>query len=251
MNKIERFEYAGITDIGAQRESNQDAVFLDAELGLFGVSDGMGGLSCGEQASRFVQEALPLLIRNALGADAAPPSAEEGAELLRSAVCRLSDSFYEQLNADGVVAGATVTALWLLDSKAVIVSLGDSRAYLLRALRRLPQQLTEDMNLAALLVREGALSREEALHHPSASQLTAFMGMPAPATPSVHIFDVHSGDRFLLCTDGLYAMVEESEMGEILRSCRDGEKICRLLVERANKAGGRDNISVVYLRLMH
>ena len=243
------YSVAALTDIGLERESNQDAVLVNEELGLFAVSDGMGGLSAGEQASRYVRESLPLLLTKALAERETPPSPEEAAELLRTTVTLLSDTFYESVNQNGTVMGATVAALWLLDHKAVFVSLGDSRAYILRRFQREPDQITEDMNLAALLVREGVITRQEARNHPSSSRLTAFVGMPAPATPSVSVYDLHPGDRVLLCSDGLYGMVEEKEMARILRGSRSPRLVCKALIEAANRHGGKDNIAALYLRM--
>jgi len=241
------YRYATALDIGLRRESNQDELVLAPDIGFFGVSDGMGGLSMGELASRYVKDAFPLLLRDALGT-AASLSVSEAERLLREGAVCLSDRLYREVNAKGTVMGATLCCVWLVEDKAVFVSLGDSRGYVLRRREKLPTQITEDMNLAGLLLREGAISPEEARKHPGKSQLTAYVGMPSPATPEVYVCDLRRGDSILLCSDGLYGMTEERQLAKLMRSSRNPQAVCGRLVRAAKAGGGRDNISAVYLR---
>lgn len=234
--------YAGITDQGLRRSSNQDELILAPEQALFGVSDGMGGLAFGDIAARYVSQALPILVGNAEG--------EELAEGLRGAVNTLSDALYENQNTQGVRCGATVAAVKLSGEQAYFLWLGDSRGYLLPKYKKTLRPMTKDMNLAGLLVEAGELTPEEAKNSPLSSKLTAFVGMTAPAETAVNAVKVRSGDRLLLCSDGLYSMLEEREIVRILRSSRNPEKVCRRLVDAANAAGGRDNISAVYIRIV-
>lgn len=241
------FRAAGLTDIGKRRSSNQDRVFLSPELGLFGVSDGMGGLAAGETAARYVSEAMPVMVSHAAGEPGDLKDPAMAAELLRAAADTVSDCLYESQNRDAVLCGATEVSLWLRGDSAVYSWLGDSRAYLLPKYKKTLRPLTEDMNVAALLVREGLLKKEDAGSHPGASQLIAYVGMPAPAESAAGAVKLSRGDRLLLCSDGLYGMVEEREIARILRSSRSPETVCRRLIEAANAAGGRDNISAVYI----
>lgn len=244
------FQAAALTDIGQRRRTNQDEVVLEPELGFFAVSDGMGGLAHGELASAYVKEAMPLLLRGSLAqAGDTVPEPVEAAETLRSVTAYLSDRLYAETNTAGTVMGATLTGVWLVRDKAVFVSLGDSRAYLLPRRRKKIRQITEDMNVAGVLLRDGLITPEEAKTHPGSSCLTAFVGMPAPAEPQIRICDIHRGDRILLCSDGLYGMVPEEELAPLLRSGRSAERVCAALIESANRYGGRDNISAVYIRL--
>ena len=103
------------------------------------------------------------------------------------------------------------------------------------------------MNVAALLVENGELTKEEAKNHPASAQLTAFVGTPPPAETGAAVTELFRGDRILLCSDGLHGLVSERDIVRILRSSHSPETVCRRLVDAANAAGGTDNISVVYI----
>ena len=138
----------------------------------------------------------------------------------------------------------------LFRSKAIFVNLGDSRGYLLSRYKKQPIQITEDQNIAGILVRQGELTREAAKNHPASSRLTAFVGMKPPAEPEAFTVEVSPGDRILLCSDGLYGMMEERELARLMRASRSPELVCRRLIDRANENGGRDNISAAYIRIL-
>ena len=237
--------YAGITDQGLRRSSNQDELILAPEQALFGVSDGMGGVAFGDIAAKYVSQALPLVVGNMESADG-----EDLAEELRRAVNTVSDALYNNQNTHGTRCGATVAAVQLSGEEAYFLWLGDSRGYLLPKYKKTLRPMTKDMNLAGLLVEAGELTRSEAKTSLLSSQLTAFVGMTSPAEAAVNAVRVRPGDRLLLCSDGLYSMLEDREIVRILRSSRSPEKVCRRLVEAANAAGGRDNISAVYIRIV-
>ena len=172
------------------------------------------------------------------------------AERLRQAVCLLSDQLYKSGNVPGRFDyGATLAGVWLYRDQAIFVGLGDSRGYLLPADAAAPEQVTQDMNVAGILVRNGQMTREEAAHSPASSQLTAFVGMEAPATPEVFLRPVHPGDVLLLCSDGLHGMVPEEEIVAILRANKELQAACQALIDAANAHGGRDNISAVVIRV--
>ena len=254
MMKIAGFAYpfavAGLTDVGRMRSANQDRLILDREHGFFGVSDGMGGLRRGADASAYVSESLPRLIGICLKEAAPTDCAETMAERLRQAVAMLSDQLYKSGNAPGRFDyGATLAGVWLLRDQAIFVGLGDSRGYLLPAGMDALEQVTQDMNVAGILVRNGQMTKEEAAHSPASSQLTAFVGMEAPATPEVFLRPVHPGDLLLLCSDGLHGMVPEEEIASTLRGKADVRQACQALIDAANAHGGRDNISAVIIRV--
>lgn len=237
--------YAGITDQGLKRSSNQDELILAPELGLFGVSDGMGGVAFGDIAAKYVSQALPLMVGNMESAEG-----EALAEGLRRTVNTVSDALYNNQNTHGTRCGATVAAVQLSGEEAYFLWLGDSRGYLLPKYKKTLRPMTKDMNLAGLLVELGEITRSEAKTSPLSSQLTAFVGMTSPAEAAVNAVKVRPGDRLLLCSDGLYSMLEDREIVRILRSSRNPETVCRRLVDAANAAGGRDNISAVYIRIV-
>ena len=237
--------YAGITDQGLKRSSNQDELILAPELGLFGVSDGMGGVAFGDIAAKYVSQALPLMVGNMESAEG-----EALAEGLRRTVNTVSDALYNNQNTHGTRCGATVAAVKLSGEQAYFLWLGDSRGYLLPKYKKTLRPMTKDMNLAGLLVELGEITAEEAKTSPLSSQLTAFVGMTSPGEAAVNAVNVRPGDRLLLCSDGLYSMLEDREIVRLLRSSRNPEKVCRRLVDAANAAGGRDNISAVYIRIV-
>jgi serine/threonine protein phosphatase PrpC len=244
-----RFEFAALTDIGIKRTSNQDEVVVCPQWGFHAVSDGMGGLPHGGDTSIMIRDVLPLMMEGAFSELRENISPEYAANLLQKAVCLLSDNIYDMGNRNVTVYGATLSGVWLVGRHAVFVNLGDSRGYLLPRYRKKIQQVTRDHNIAAILVDNGELTREEALNHPSSSSLLCFMGMPEPATPDVFIREVAPGDRLLLCSDGLYGTVEEKYLPRLMRSSRKPETVCRKLTDTANANGGRDNISAVYLKI--
>lgn len=247
------YEYraAGLVDIGKRRQSSQDEIFLDPDAGLFGVSDGMGGLENGGAASAFVKKGLPVLLKDHQRKwKEAPVTPEQAGRQLEECVRAISDHLFKSGNTERYFRfGATVAGVMLYENKAIFACLGDSRGYVLRKFKRKPEQITEDMNLAGIMVKAGEMTKEEALNSPLSSRLTAFVGMEAPATPEVFITEVRPGDRILLCSDGLYGMVPERDIARILRSSRNPDRVCRRLIGKANENGGRDNISAVYIRI--
>ena len=163
----------------------------------------------------------------------------------------ISDTIYNAGN-EGYRAnyGATLSGVWLTGRHAIFVNLGDSRGYLLPRFKKKIRQITTDHNVAALMVEHGEITKEEARFHPASASLTRFAGMNIPATPDVFIREVRPGDRILLCSDGLHGMVDDARLPSILRSSGKPARVCRRLVEKANASGGRDNISVVYVKIV-
>ena len=245
------FRAAGKIDIGKKRRSNQDEVVLCPELGFYAVSDGMGGLEGGKLASEFVGKIMPGLMEVNAKEYKEHRDPEKAAAAFGGSVRMMSDNLFDAANTrKRISCGATFAGVWLLADKAVFCCLGDSRGYLLSKYKRQARQITEDHNIAGILVRNGELTRSQAKDHPASSRLTAFVGMEAPATPDVFIIDVKPGDRILLCSDGLYGMAEDSDLIRIMRGSRDPECVCRRLIDMANENGGRDNISAVYVRIL-
>ena len=142
-----------------------------------------------------------------------------------------------------------MSGVWLTGRRALFVNLGDSRGYILPRYKRKISQVTEDHNVASLLVQQGEITREEARFHPSSSVLTRFMGMDAPAMPDVFIREIHPGDILLLCSDGLHGMIDGDELPAILRSSKSPTRLCERLIAIANANGGKDNISVIFLKI--
>lgn len=245
------FRYAGQKDIGRKRESNQDEVVLCPNIGFFAVSDGMGGLSGGALASEFVGKSMTELMAISAKEFVEHKSIERASAAFLDTVRMMSDNLFAAGNTEKrFTYGATFSGVWLLGNRAIFVNLGDSRGYLLSRYKKQPSQITEDQNLAGIMYREGMITREEAKEHPASSRLTAFVGMKPPAEPQAFTAEIHPGDRILLCSDGLYGMLEEREIARLMRASKNPWRVCQRLIDTANENGGRDNISAVYIRIL-
>jgi serine/threonine protein phosphatase PrpC len=221
------------TDIGRSRRINEDGYLVRDPL--FAVADGMGGHQGGEVASSLALETLGRL-----------NAGQDGAlRALVDEIRRANRDVLEKGGADPALQGmgTTLTVLLTEGEKAHVAHVGDSRAYLLRDGNL--QQLTEDHTLVQRMVREGRLTPDEADHHPQRSILTRALGVDEEIPVDELTLPIHSGDRLLLCTDGLTGMIGEKRIQDILEAQRDPQAASDQLVDEANRAGGDDNITVI------
>jgi protein phosphatase len=167
--------------------------------------------------------------------------------LIAEQVKTLSKLVYKETHGQpGVNGTGTTVVLALVDSaQATIVHAGDSRAYLLRQGEL--QQVTQDHTLGQLLVRNHQLSASAVGQHPAARRLTRYVGMPAAVAPDWQTIDFVAGDLLLLCSDGLHGQINDDEISRILRSGKGIEEMGRELVAAGNRAGGRDNVTVLLI----
>ncbi len=231
-------QYAG-TDTGLQRRANEDSLL--ARSPLFVVADGMGGAQAGEVASKIAVESF----QAGLPHDTSPEEALAVRALAANA--RIYD--LSRRNAEQAGMGTTLTALYVGEQEVAIAHVGDSRAYCVREGELL--RLTDDHSLVDELIREGRLTPEEAEDHPQRSIITRALGPEETVEIDTRSFRARPGDLYLLCSDGLTSMVPESRLGELLRQ-HAGERLREVgeaLIAEANRAGGRDNITVILLRL--
>ena len=225
------------TDTGLQRRANEDSLLVRSPL--FVVADGMGGAQAGEVASRVAVETF-----NAGLEDGAEPE-QSLARQVRAANARINQLSHERAEHAGM--GTTITALYVGEREVAIAHVGDSRAYCLRDGELL--RLTEDHSLVDELIRQGRLTPEEAEEHPQRSVITRALG-PEPAVDvDVRSFRAHSGDVYLLCSDGLTTMVGEGRLRELLSAHVSLRDAGEAMIGAANGAGGKDNITVVLLRI--
>jgi PPM family protein phosphatase len=228
--------YTG-TDTGLQRRANEDSLL--ARSPLFVVADGMGGAQAGEVASRIAVESF----YDGLG-DPAVPEERLAANAL-AANARIHE--LSQSNAEHAGMGTTLTAVYVGAEEVAIAHVGDSRAYCLRDGELL--RLTDDHSLVDELIREGRLTPEEAEEHPQRSIITRALGPEEMVEIDTRSFRARAGDVYLLCSDGLTSMVPEARMAEILRAHPRLHDAGEALIAEANRAGGRDNITVILLRV--
>jgi PPM family protein phosphatase len=237
---------ASLSDTGQVRTNNEDACFVDAERGLFIVSDGMGGALGGEVASKIVVEALPAMITERIARITESSNASIHAclsDAIRDLSQRVLNVATARIELRGM--GATVVLVLIRDGKAHIANMGDSRAYLLRNERL--AQLTADHSIVAILVQRGDITPEEAKTHPARSQLSRVVGMQGDGYPDVRTIKLRNNDRLMLCSDGLTNMLTSRTIAGLLRKHDNPSEACSALVNAANEAGGRDNISVVVI----
>ena len=229
-------QYAG-SDTGRQRRANEDSLLVRSPL--FVVADGMGGAQAGEVASRVaVAEFRPGL------SDAAHP--EQALEALaQDANARIHD--LSHANAEHAGMGTTLTAIYVGEQDIAIAHVGDSRAYCFRAGELI--KLTDDHSLVDELMRQGRLTPEEAVEHPQRSVITRALGIEGRVEVDTRSFRGVTGDIYLLCSDGLTTMISEAQITEVLAANPRLQTAGEALIAAANDAGGRDNITVILVRI--
>lgn len=247
-------EFGARSNIGRMRQDNEDSFRVAPELGLFVLSDGMGGQSSGEVASRMTSEEVVAHFREALMNPTVPFSGEpitgisEAANRLASAV-RLANEAVYQAGRDNVARrgmGATLVAVALTSARASIAHVGDSRAYRFRNGELEP--LTQDHSFIAEQVRQGLMSAEEAAHSGLQNVLLRAIGVDSDVEVEINEELFSDDDTLLLCSDGLTKELSDAQIAGVLASIDDTEAAADRLVKLANDAGGSDNITVIVLR---
>jgi PPM family protein phosphatase len=229
-------EHFHASDLGRQRQGNEDNLFVRAPL--FVVADGMGGAQAGEVASEMAVESF----------DGGLPGGEPAAglvQVIEEANRRIHDRSRAEAKRAGM--GTTVTAAYVGEREVTIAHVGDSRAYLLRDGELI--RLTRDHSLVGELVARGKLTEEQAETHPQRSVITRALGPEPDVQVDVQAYQARAGDVFMVCSDGLTSMVPEARVQPILEAAGSLEQAGRELIAAANDAGGRDNITVILFRL--
>ncbi len=236
---------AAHTDVGQVRSNNQDAALADPGGGLFAVADGMGGHRGGEVASALTLDTLAAQIRRVR----VGPGPLESVDVLVDAVLGANEAVFAEArnNAELFNMGTTLCAVALVGAPGTehlaVVNVGDSRVYLLRDGEL--SQLTEDHSLVQSLVRDGQITAAEAAVHPQRNILTRVIGVEPDVEVDWWEWPATTGDRYLLCSDGLFNEVTDAKIAATLRQLADPAEAARALVGMANDGGGRDNITCV------
>jgi protein phosphatase len=255
-----RIRLFGRTDVGQIREHNEDN-FLIADLtrrsrtllegdreqtvgergSVMGVCDGMGGAAAGEIASQLAVDIIfERLLQNA------PPTEHD--ELARRLVHAVEDAgirIFNEARADRTRRGmgTTATIAALVDGRLFVAQVGDSRAYVLRGDRLV--QVSRDQSLVNQLIEAGQLTEEEAETFEHNNIILQALGTAETVQVDLTFVDLERGDRLLLCSDGLSGMVRADELRDVLSNHKDPLDACKELTDRANRAGGHDNITVI------
>ncbi|HRW36424.1 MAG: Stp1/IreP family PP2C-type Ser/Thr phosphatase [Acidimicrobiales bacterium] len=232
------------THVGQVRSNNQDSFLVLADADLYGVADGMGGHAGGEIASAMAVELLE--------AHAGEPSLENLMEAARLG----NRAIFEKAGGDPELhgMGTTLCAVRVVPGadgegdEIAWINVGDSRVYLFRDDRLI--QLSRDHSLVEDLVRDGQLTEEEAAVHPKRNIITRALGIDVDVNVDGSTVIPFNGDRFVLCSDGLFGDVSEDQISSVLRRLADPGEAADELVRLANDAGGRDNITVVIVEVV-
>jgi len=224
------------TDPGRQRSGNEDATFAHAPV--FALADGMGGAQAGEVASAIVAQTF----------ERGLPAEGTAEERLAEAVQQANREIHERqlVEHEHAGMGTTVTAAYLDQDSVAIANVGDSRGYLFRdgELKR----LTNDHSLVQELVTKGEITDDEALEHPQRSIITRALGPEPIVEVDTWSYPLRPGDVVMLCSDGLTDMIHERQVQQALAESTSLSAAADRLIDEANAAGGRDNITVVMFR---
>ena len=250
---------ASALDIGRRRDNNEDSLFslssslaADSEklpFGLYAVADGMGGHQSGELASEaalraFANHIIKQLYLSRIGPNAQSLETEALSEIMSQA---MEEAHFEVSKA-APGGGCTLTAVLTIGDQWLIAHVGDSRAYEISPEGKM-RLLTRDHTLVKLLEEQGQITADEAANHPQKSVLYRALGQGEAIEADISSGKFPVPGYLLLCSDGLWGVIEEEEILEIVKSTNDPHLACQRLAAAANAAGGPDNISVLLVRL--
>ena len=242
--------HAGMTDVGLHRMLNEDNwgwARLTDGVEIFVVADGMGGHDCGEVASSMAVETLIAVARQRV--DVSPrPSVDAIENILDEAFQEANNSIKGNAEARGNDMGTTLVACMVIDDQvALCANVGDSRGYLIR--NATLHQITRDHSLVARMVEQNRITAEEARNHPHSNILLRTVGTERNVDIDIFRVELEHGDRVLLCSDGLWGEVEDSEIESIVNHTPDNRIVSRDLIRAAHIGGGKDNITVIVVNV--
>src|SRR5438067_394138 len=244
----------GLTHVGKQRQHNEDAFLVADKAKLYLVADGMGGHAAGEIASRIAVDSISEFILHTKEDDGTWPHAydehyKRSTNRLMAAVRMANTRVLEAMRKDARLRGmGTTVVACMADADTMSVAhVGDSRAYLIRDKKL--SRITSDHSWVFEQVQAGMLTEAEAEKHPLRNVITRALGGALQVTPDASEIECHSGDVYLLCSDGLTGMVPEDEnLRVVTGSDGEVEKACKDLIDAANERGGLDNVTAVLYR---
>lgn len=247
------------TDTGVARQSNEDSLLVldfsenasltDRPLALFVIADGMGGYEGGEIASALASKVVSESVSKSLVelVESSGGGSQRVSSLLMDAVLAAGVEVFKQSQIRKNGMGTTLVAALIMGNTAYVVNVGDSRAYLLRGDQL--RQVTADHSLVASLVSAGLITIDEIYTHPQRNVITRSLGSDSKVAVDTFTLDLQAGDSLLLCSDGLWEMVRDNQMKDLLLKAPNPETACDELVSLANGNGGEDNISVIVVGL--
>lgn len=247
MNLDLALEMVSATDAGMVRSHNEDSVAFDASMGLAVLADGMGGYNAGEVASGMATAVIVAEMRDALAGN---PHAAAAQTLLREQIAKANTSIYQASHSQPQYSGmgTTLVAALFHDNKVTVAHIGDSRMYRMRGQDF--RQVTKDHSLLQEQIDSGLITPEQARVSANKNLVTRALGIDPAVEPEIHDYDTQAGDLYLLCSDGLCDMVSDEDIGTALQTLAANLKLCAdQLVQMANDNGGRDNVSVMLVKI--
>jgi serine/threonine protein phosphatase PrpC len=255
MNLAQALDIASCTDPGVVRSHNEDSIATDLAKGLVVLADGMGGYNAGEVASGMATTVITTEVQQMLE-HSLPPKADgrrvpwaDG--LLREQITKANTSIYQAAQSQPQYAGmgTTLVTAMFYDNKVTVAHIGDSRLYRLRGEDFV--QITRDHSLLQEQIDSGMITPEQAKFSQNKNLVTRALGIDAHVDAEIHEYDTQVGDIYLLCSDGLNDMVSDEDMGMTLQTLAANLTLAaQQLVQMANDNGGRDNVSVILVRVV-
>jgi len=253
------------SDVGQVRQINEDSVLtLEANvlehdgilpIGVYVIADGMGGHQSGEVASSIAARTIGAIINNTLvgplmAGDPVPCDAATCASLLQQAVMEANRRIVGLAQERHSDLGTTVTTALVVGNQLTVANVGDSRTYLWRDSEL--AVITKDHSLVAQLVAAGQITPNEIYTHPRRNEIYRALGDPRLTSSEVDTFNymLRPGDGVLLCSDGLWDFVRDPLINALITNSSDPESTCQALIDQANAAGGEDNISTIFVRVV-
>jgi protein phosphatase len=256
MDLSQALQIASHTDPGMVRSHNEDSIASITDQGLVVLADGMGGYNAGEVASGMATTVLTTELRQLLEEhapnDVDPQSGQRAApKMLRQQIAKANTSIYQASQSQPQYAGMGTTLVVALfyDNKVAVAHIGDSRLYRMRGDEF--TQVSKDHSLLQEQIDAGMLTKEQAKHSSNKNLVTRALGIDPAVEPEIHEYDTQPGDIYLLCSDGLSDMVSDEDIGMTLQALGANLNLAvQQLVQMANDNGGRDNVSVILVKIL-
>ena len=246
-------EFAEKTDTGLVRSHNEDSIAISADYGFAILADGMGGYNAGEVASGIatavLKESLEQRLRSQHG-DMRFNRSKRIQQMLVESIIHANDSIFEaaHINPENTGMGTTLVAVLFHHDRATVAHVGDSRAYRLR--KNQIVQITHDHSMLQEQIDAGLVSEEGAQFAKNRNLITRAMGVNYDIDVEIHEHQTEPGDIYILCSDGLSDMLSKQEiLDSIIAPGASLETACNELIKAANESGGRDNISVILIKV--
>ncbi|MDA1093947.1 MAG: Stp1/IreP family PP2C-type Ser/Thr phosphatase [Acidobacteria bacterium] len=251
-----RVSFASATDKGLRRSVNEDSLAVRDDLGLFLVADGMGGHAAGEVASQAAIHGIVAFVESTVSVSPDQtwpipfnPAQSVDANRLDGGFRMADRRIASEVAGSSELRGMATTAVAALvsDNRVTLAHVGDSRAYRLRHGQL--DQLTRDHSWVEEQIRAGTLTESAARAHPWRNIVTRALSGSEDLNVEIRELTLEPGDRLLLCSDGVFAVLSDDQIGDILRQHTDLNAVCDALITGANDGGGPDNVTAVVLEV--